>query len=126
VRPYFRRNRSLLIWRPLTSIFAVFVLSYILFDVLDLDLSNFPLKQAPVKRTAVATEVLKGEEHAFLSPNRTDYWVNPSLSFLDIPKESLRLQHKGIMRSLKFNVARIRLYRIALPRSFIKDPPPPA
>ena len=122
---YFRPNPSSLLWRAVNIVSAVFVFSYILFDVLDLDLSDFPLRQAPLERTAVVTQVSKGTEHTFL-PDRTDFWVDLSLLFSDISKESLRLRHKGILRSLQFDSARTCVYRIGLPRSSTKDSSPSA
>jgi hypothetical protein len=122
---YFRLNRSSLLLRTIYIASAVFVFSYILFDVLDLDLSDFPLRQAPLERSAVVTQVPKGTEHTFL-PDRTVFWVDLSLLFSEISKESLRLQHKGMLRSLLFDSARTRVYRIALPRSSTKDSSPSA
>jgi hypothetical protein len=87
-----------------------------------LDLSDFPLRHAPLKRTAVVIQV---PEHTFL-PDRTGFWTDLTLLVSDISKESLRIQHKGILRSLKFASARTRVYRIALPRSSTKDSSPSA
>jgi len=123
MRHYFRRSRFSLLWRAVYIVSAVFIFSYILFDVLDLDLSSFPLRQAPIQRTAAVIQLPKAIEHAFL-PDRTNFWLDLSPLLADVSKESLRLQHKGILRSLKFDSARTRAYRIAFPRSSTKDSSP--
>jgi len=45
--------------------------------VLDLDGSNFPLKQYPLDRTAIVAEVAKDTARAY-SVQRPDFWVNLS------------------------------------------------
>jgi hypothetical protein len=120
-----RPNPSSLLWRAVYIVSAVFVFSYILFNVLDLDLSDLPLRPAPIERTAAVIQVPKATEHAFL-PYRTDFWVDVSLLVPDISKESLRLQRKGIQRSLNFHSPHTRVYRMALPRSSTEDAFPSA
>jgi hypothetical protein len=120
-----RLNSYSLLWRAVYIVCVVFVFSYLLFNVLDLDLSDFPLRQSPIDRTAVVIQVPKGTEYAFLS-NRTDFWIDLSLLVSDMSNESVRLQQKGIQSSLKFDSPYTRAYRIALPRSSTKDSSPSA
>jgi|SRR5262249_25555390 len=125
MRHYFRRSRSSFLWRAVYIVSAVFIFSYIVFDVLDLDLSDFPLRQAPIQKTAAVIQLPKGIERPFL-PDRTNFCVDLTLLVANISNGFLSLQHKGIFRPLKFDSARTRVYRIALPRSSTEDSSPSA
>ena len=102
-------------WRLVHIFTAVFVLSYIAFDVLDLDPSDFPLKRAPRQRVVVVTEMPKGTELASLLEGHLlrmePLLLDPSF------KESIRLHHKDMLRTFSFGVDRIYVHRITHPLS---------
>jgi hypothetical protein len=102
------------LWQLVYIVTAVFVFSYIAFDVLDLDLSDFPLKQVPRERGVMVTEVPKGTELVNLLGDGS---LRMEPSFLDpaIFKESTRLRHKDKPRTLWSAV--YSLHRLTFPRS---------
>lgn len=89
-------------WQWVHLVTALFVFSYIAFDVLDLDLSNFPLKQATPKRVVVVTEIPRGTKLISMLEThllRIESWIlDPSVF-----EESDRLQHKTLLRTLRLN-----------------------
>jgi len=99
---------------------TAFIVLYILFDVLDLDGSNFPTMRAPVHRTVVIVEVPKVGENVYL-PNTTDLWVNVA-SLLAESEYAIHLATLDLWIPLLPDAARARGYRIALPRSSPSDP----
>ncbi|HUK42450.1 MAG TPA: hypothetical protein VLX11_15460 [Candidatus Acidoferrales bacterium] len=107
--------------RAIYIVCAVFVLSYILFDVLDLDGSDFPRPRAPVERNVVVAEVPKDIELAHCL-ERAQFWLVHSL--LDLPSSKdaafMRLTHPAVL--LPLDSARLRGHRAALPRSSPSDP----
>ena len=119
-----RVSPSLRFWRLVHIVTAVFVFSYIVFDVLDLDLSDFPLKQVPHERVVVVTEVPKVTELTNLFGGG-GLLIEPS--FLDpaIFKESTRLQHKDTRRTLRSNTY-LYIHRLIFPRSSSQDSSPAA
>jgi len=119
MRDYQLSRRSTL-GRVVYVICTAFVVFYILFDVLDLDGSEFPTTRAPVHRTVVIVEVPKVGENVYL-PNTTDLWVNVA----SLPTESeyaIHLAALDLWIPLLPDAARGRGYRIALPRSSPSDP----
>jgi hypothetical protein len=116
-------STSLRFWRIIQIVTAMFVFSYIAFDVLDLDLSNFPLKQVPHERVVV-TEVPKGTELANLF---SDDGLRIEPLFLDpaIFKESTRLRHKDTRRILRSNTY-LNIHRLIFPRSSTQGSSPEA
>jgi hypothetical protein len=102
------------------TICTAFIVFYILFDVLDLDGSNFPTTRAPVHRTVVIVEVPKVGENIYL-PDTTDLWMNLTA----LPTEAKYVIHL-VALSVRIpslpDAARARGYRIALPRSSPSDP----
>jgi hypothetical protein len=103
----------------------MFVVFYIAFDVLDLDLSDFPLKQVPRERVVVVTEVPKGTELANLLGD-TGLRMEPSLLDPAIFKESTRLRHyKDTLRALQ-STAYPHVHRLTFPRSSTRDSSPAA
>ena len=87
------------LWRLVHTVTVVFVFSYIAFDVLDLDLSDFPLKQVARERVVVVTESPKGTELANLL-DHDGLRMKPSLLDPSIFKESIRLQQKDKLIAL--------------------------
>ena len=102
----------------------MFVFFYIAFDVLDLDLSDFPLKQGTHERAAVVIEVPKGTELVNLLGDaglRMEPWLlNPAIF-----KESTRLRHKDTLRTLR-STAHFHVHRLIFPRSSTRDSSPAA
>jgi len=93
-------------WRCAHILSAVFVFSYIAFEVLDLDLSDFPLRHAPLEKTAVITEALKVTE-IVNTGNPDGFWIAPSLFQPATFKESIRIQQKNLLRTSRFRNLRL-------------------
>jgi hypothetical protein len=112
------------LWRLVYIASAVLVFCYIAFNVLDLDLSDFPLKQVPRDHVVVVTEVPKGTELAHFVG---DAGLRIEPSFLDpaLFKESTRLQEKDQARTLRTG-AHLQIYRITFPRSGSRESAPAA
>ncbi len=66
-------RRSRLLWRAIYIISTVLVISYIFFEVLDLDGSNLPWLRHPVKGHILVVNDLKEVERA-LFPARLEGW----------------------------------------------------
>src|SRR5262249_40463411 len=98
--------------------------SYIAFDVLDLDLSDFPVKQAAHQRVVVVTEAPKGIEPANLLKD-VGLRMEPSLLDPAIFRESTRLQHKDALRTLRFS-GYPYVHKVTFPRSSTRDSSPAA
>ena len=108
--------------RAIYIVCAVLVCSYIFFDVLDLDGSDFPLKQHPLERTATVSEVAKDTERVQLL-NSHVLWVG------SLHAGSVRISPgfmvpvaKNIILSRIHHARRVNGYRVALPRSSTADP----
>ena len=114
------RRRSTL-ERVTHIICTVFILFYILFDVLDLDGSDFLMTRAPVDRTVIMVEVPKVTVNVYLA-DTTAVWVNLTALLLAEPGTSVRHDALEVPRPLALNTARVRGYRAALPRSSTADP----
>ena len=113
-------RRQSTLGRVVYIICTAFIVCYILFDVLDLDRSNFPTTRAPVDRTVVMVEVPKFTVNV---ADMTDVWVNVTALLLAEPKKSVRQEALEVPRPLALNTARVHGYRAALPRSSISDTP---
>jgi len=124
MRRHFKFLTSVSFWRLVHIFTVVFVLSYIAFDVLDLDLSDFPLKRAPRQRVVVMTEMPKGTELANLLEGHLirmePLLLDPSF------KESIRLHHKDTLRTFSVRADRIHVHRIAHQLSSALESSPPA
>ena len=104
---------------------VVFVCSYIFFDVLDLDGSNFPRLLTPVERSVIIAETVSlvdlrdfRDTAAFLGNVvllLTDPFVNHN---------RLRRQTKALRLSPLISI-RIHGYRVGLPRDSVADPTSP-
>jgi len=104
---------------------VLFVFSYIAFDVLDLDLSEFPLQQASHKQLVIMAEVPKGTELANL-PDHDSLRIEPSPVDPSISKESIRFQDKRILRILRLHIAHAHIHSVTFPRSSTPDSSPAA
>jgi len=118
----FRSFNASLLGRAISIVCVMMVCSYIFFEVLDLDGSNFPLRY-PVKSMAIISEVETNivrphltrlaelwTEVFSLLPTNQGAWVDPRLTRHPVIPSFHLLQRCG--------------YRIALPRSSIPDPFP--
>ena len=121
---YFRLTKRFRFWRWVHLVSAVFVFSYIAFDVLDLDLSNFPLKHAPRERAAIITEAPKATE-LVNTVNSDGFRIAPLLLQPSIFKESIRIQQKDLLRTSRFRKARI-LFRPRIVQRSTSDSSPSA
>ena len=119
--PDFRPIHYSRFWRAIYIVCMLLVFSYILFDVLDLDGSDFPRPRAPIERSVVVAEVPKEIKQTYLSEG-TEFWVDHSVL---VPAMSGGSVHVRLTRALTFSPlesVRTRGYRIALPRSSPSDP----
>ena len=119
--PDFRPIHYSRFWRAIYIVCMLLVFSYILFDVLDLDGSDFPRPRAPVERNVVVAEVPKEIKQAYL-PDRTELWVDHSVLVPAMPGGSVQVRLTRTLTFSPLDSARTRGYRIALPRSSPSDP----
>ena len=94
------------------------MLSYIFFDVLDLDGSNFPLVPAPLERTVIVAEV-RSDMQFVHSLDEVGPLGNLPDFFVDRASEYSWLQHVEFPRLSPFASARAHGYRAGLPRGSI-------
>ena len=104
---------------------VLFVFSYIAFDILDLDLSEFPLQQTAQKQVVIIAEAPNATELANL-PNRDSLRSEPSLIDPSVSKESIRFQDNRILRIPWFHIARAHIHRVNFPQSSTLDSSPAA
>jgi len=119
--PDFRCQHCSSLWRVIYIVCAVLVCSYIFFDVLDLDGSDFPLKQHPLERTAIVAEVAKDTVHAY-SLEKPETVISFFVLSLFLAGEATRARLMSRVAFAPLDSARTRGYRIALPRSSPSDP----
>jgi hypothetical protein len=105
-------------------IVAFFVLSYIAFDVLDLDLSAFPL-QPTHKQVVIVAEVPTAAELSYL-PDHDGFWTKRPIIAPAIARSSMGLTDNRVLRILWFHNARAQIYRINYPPSSTHDSDPSA
>jgi hypothetical protein len=117
--PDFGFNHCSKVWRIIYVACTLLVFSYILFDVLDLDGSDFPSARHPLERTVAITEVAKDTEHVY-SLDRSQFWVD--LLLLRISGEAVLVRLTRALIFSRLDSARSRSYRVALPRSSTIDP----
>ena len=117
----FRFNHCSIFWRTIYVVCIAFVFSYIFFDVLDLDGSDFPRPRAPVEMNVVVAEVSKEIKQAYF-PDKTELWVDRLALVPSISSESVDLRLTRALTFSPLDSARTHGYRIALPRSSPPDP----
>jgi hypothetical protein len=117
----FRFKHCSIFWRTIYVVCIAFVFSYIFFDVLDLDGSDFPRSRAPVERNVVVAEVSKEIKHAYF-PDKTELWVDQLALVPAISGESVDVRLTRALTFSPLDSARTHGYRIALPRSSPPDP----
>jgi hypothetical protein len=106
--------------RPIHIVSAVFVLSYVSFQVLDLDLSDFPLKHAAAERASV---ILESPETTELSHTLSEDSFGFAWSLeQQCANNSTCSQAANSLRHAPFPDIRIRLHRLTIPSSSPLDP----
>ena len=118
---YFRLTKRSRFWGWVHIVSALFVFSYIAFDVLDLDLSDFPFKHAPREKAAIITETPKATE--LVNTVNSDGFKIALLLLPAIFKESIRIQQKNLLRTSRFRKARMLFHPRIVQRSTSDSPP---
>jgi len=121
----FRLSRSSTLGRVLYIICTVIVLSYVFFDVLDLDGSDFPKPLNPAKTYVVTPNVLNVTER-FHVTKWVKLWTDLSPCSTSWGDDWKVLRRIDGPRPSTLNSARARGYRRALPRSSVSDSSVPA
>src|SRR5262245_36322581 len=115
------RSFNYSVFRRAVSIACVIVIfSYILFQVLNLDGSNFPLQRFPVENTAIVPEV----ETNIVRPCLTRLalpWTEGLCSLLHQQVDFVRPCLIENFKASGLNSIQRRNYRVALPRSSVPD-----
>ena len=103
------------LWRAIYAVFAFLVLSYMFFDVLDLDGSNFPSVVAPEETTVIVAVMPSGAE-LHDSPEALALWGTIPPVFTDSSAKFSWLRRMNVFRFSSLNAARFHGYRAGLAR----------
>src|SRR5215468_11867852 len=109
--------------RPIYVLSIVLVLLNILFDVLDLDGSNFPKLFTPVQRT-ITVAVLPPSTELNFSSEQSEVCGDISLLPADRSAVYSRSSWAELLRTSPLGTARSHGYRVALARNSLPDSPP--
>jgi hypothetical protein len=118
-----RSFHSSIFWRATHTVCVLLVFSYILFDVLDLDGSNFSRVLATVERAAIVAEVPDAVPLNY-SPEKSERWGDTSLLFPDQSGLYARLYWTELLRASPLGAARSHGYRVGLARNSLPDSSP--
>ena len=110
-------------WRITHVVCALLVFSYIFFDVLDLDGSNFSRLRATVERAVSVAEVPDAVPLNY-SPEKSESWGNTSLFFPDQSGSYTRPCWSELLRASTLGTARSHGYRVGLARNSLSDSSP--
>ena len=110
-------------WRIAHVVCALLVFSYILFDVLDLDGSNFSRLLATVERAAIVAEVPDAVPLNY-SPEKSESRGDTSLFFPDQSGSYTRPCWSELLRASTLGTARSHGYRVGLARNSLSDSSP--
>ena len=99
---------------------VLFVFSYIAFDVLDLDLSDFPLQQSSHRQVVIVAEATNAAELTQL-PDHDGFWLEPSPVDPAVTKTSIRFQDNRIVRIPWLHIALTHIHKVNFPRSSSSD-----
>jgi len=116
----FRSFHSSVFLRAISIACVVVAFSYIFFEVLDLDGSNFPLQRFPVENAAIVPEV----ETNIVRPYLTQWavpWTEVLCSLLPEQVDCVRPRLIENFKASALNSIQRRNYRVALPRSSVPD-----
>jgi hypothetical protein len=116
----FRSFHYSVLWRAISIACVMMTFSYIFFEVLDLDGSNFPLQRYPVESNAIVPEVETNIVRPYLA-RLAEPWTEFSSSLLIKPVAWVHPRLTENVNASAFNSLQRRGYRIALPRSSIPD-----
>ena len=111
------------VWRAIYVVSILLVFSYILFDVLDLDGSDFPRLFTPVQRT-ITVAVLPSSTQLNYSSDESELCGDISLLFSDRSAECSRPPLAKILRASRLGIARSHGYRVGLARNSLPDSSP--
>jgi len=118
-----RPFHSSIFWRATHVLCTLLVFSYILFDVLDLDGSNFSRLLATVERAAIVAEVPDAIPlNYFLE--KSESWGDTSLLFTDPSGLYARLYWTALSRASPLGATRSHGYRVGLARNSLPDSSP--
>ena len=118
----FRSFNSSLLWRAISIVCVMMVCSYIFFEVLDLDGSNFLLR-SPFENTAIVSEVEANIVRPYFF-RLANLWTEVSFSLLTKHVDWVSPGPTENPVTSAFNLFQRWGYRTALPRSSIPDPVP--
>jgi len=118
-----RSFNSSTFWRVTHTVCILLVFSYVLFDVLDLDGSNFSRLRATVERAVSVAEVPDAVPLNY-SPEKSESWGNTSLFFPDQSGSYTRPCWSELLRASTFGTARSHGYRVGLARNSLSDSSP--
>ena len=110
-------------WRVTHVVCALLVFSDILFDVLDLDGSNFSRLLATVERAAIVAEVPDSIPLNY-SPKKSESWGDISLLFTDQSGLYARPHWVELLRASTLGTTRSHGYRVGLARNSLPDSSP--
>jgi hypothetical protein len=117
-----RSFHSSIFWRTTHTVCVLLVFSYILFDVLDLDGSNFSRLLATVERAAIVAEVPDAIPLNY-SPEKSESGGDTSLLFTDPLGLYARLYWTVLSRASPLGATRSHGYRVGLARNSLPDSP---
>ena len=118
-----RSFNSSIFCRATHTVCILLVFSYVLFDVLDLDGSNFSRLLATVERAAIVAEVPDAVPLNY-SPEKSESRGDTSLFFPDQSGLYGRLYWTDLLRASPLGTARSHGYRVGLARNSLPDSSP--
>jgi hypothetical protein len=116
----FRSFNYSVFWRAISIACVMIAFSYIFFEVLDFDGSNFPLQRYPVENTAIVPEVETNIVRLSLTRLAVP-WTEVLCSLLPEQVDCVRLRLIENFKASALNSIQRRNYRVALPRSSVPD-----
>ena len=122
MQAYLRRHHSPVLWRAIYIACTLLISSYIFFDVLDLDGSDFGSRRYPVKGNVSVENGLEEVERSSLPESSEDI----SRHFTADQGELISVRSTKETRKSRLESTRDHGYRVALPRSSVSDPFPSA
>ena len=117
----FRTIRSSRFLRSAYLVWALLAISYVLFEVLDVDGSNLPRLLTPLHRSLVAEVISNLEGDRDESVDQRQH--GPTLS-IDAPREPRLARQIKPIRSAGRDLLRAHRYRAGSPRDAIAQTPP--
>ena len=118
-----RSFSSSIFWRATHTVCILLVFSYVLFDVLDFDGSNFSRLLATVERAAIVAEVPEATPLKYAS-EKSEIWGDTSLLFMDQSGLYARPHWVELLRASTLGTTRSHGYRIGLALNSLPDSSP--